>query len=176
MSRVQANRRDGLLQTVRPVAQVYAQPQMMKQQRVQNQLMQQPPVVMGTAMPSLEEAPPAAPVVEPAATMPPAGEVAPAAGMAPAEAVAPAAGIPAAGMPPTEAVAPAAGMVPVPPSPSCPVEQQCQDNTGACTDGIGCLTQDSTGSVMCSCGVEAPAAVQEGTPPPPPTERLYSRT
>jgi hypothetical protein len=159
---VQVNRRDGLLQTVRPVAQVYAQPQMMRQQRAQEQLMQQqPPIVMGQVMPSLEEAPPAAPIAEPAAAAPLSVPVAPAAEVAPA-------GMPAAGMAPAiPGMAPPAGMeAPAAPGPMCPVEQQCQDTTGACLDGIGCLTQDATGAVMCSCGEGAPA--EEAPQPPPP--------
>lgn len=70
---VQMNGRDGLLQTAYPVAQAvpqkYAQArpvyqQQMYQQQIQ-QMPQQPPVVMGQIMPSLQEAPPlAAPVPE----------------------------------------------------------------------------------------------------------------
>jgi hypothetical protein len=162
--------RDGLLQTAYPVASAYAQPQMQQyaqpqmqqmqmqsaqarpmypqqmmqqqyaqarpmypQQMMQQQQMQQQPMVQGRPLMGLEEAPPAAP---------------PAEGM----------------MPPAEAMAPPMpGAAPgeMPGAPACGAAAQCMN--AECANSMGCVSQEATGAVLCTCpGAPAPA------PPPPP--------
>jgi hypothetical protein len=69
---------------------------------------------------------------------------------------------------PPEAVT-AAPMAPAAPplDAACEAARQCVDNTGTCPGGMGCLTQDATGAVMCSCGAAAPAAAPPAASPPP---------